>query len=130
MPIPSPEVTVRRRPAIRKWALTMSLCKRSGRRKAKTRGEVAGKEKRVYSKMPALKEDSGHLVTKTASRLGIPPAGYIDMRGGAEQRKGEVGQAIPEKHASRRLACFRDRSGSRTDATNLSQVTGPGLDTA
>lgn len=74
-----------------------------------------------------LREDSRLLITKTAFLLLIPPKDFIGMQGEAEQRKAEVGQAIPEKGASReRLVGFRDRNGSYADVKmsfkSLSQV--------
>lgn len=47
--------------------------------------------------MPAFREDSELLVTKTAFPLLTRPKGLVGRQGEAEQRDREVGQATPEK---------------------------------
>lgn len=44
--------------------------------------------------MPALRENSGFLVAKTAFPLLILPKVFTGIQEESEQRKGEVGQAI------------------------------------
>lgn len=47
--------------------------------------------------MPALSEDSGFPVTKTAFLLLIPPKGFIGIKGKAEQRKETLARQLQEK---------------------------------
>lgn len=87
-----------------KRKLSLLPCKRSScylQKSQNLRGGVGGKESRCYSKMPALRGDSGRPVTKTAFLLLISSKCLIDMQGGVEQRKEKLARQLQEKALAR-----------------------------